>query len=129
MEHNDDSRAQSQARLQLESIRELVAAYDAAREKGERVMDAFEEIQEGPLAVSVRSEWRAPGSPLQAAEYQILLAWGGPAVRITGELDEEQPTTARIEYQDWFTPWEELAASPEETETLIEYARCFYLGT
>jgi hypothetical protein len=129
MEHHDDRRAQSQARLQLRSVCGIVAAYAAAREKGEGVMDAFEEIQEGPLAVSVRSDWQAPGSRLKAAEYQILLARGGPAVRITGELDEEQPTTARIEYQDWFTPWQELPTSPEETETLIEYARCFYLGT
>jgi hypothetical protein len=129
MEPTNDSRAPLQARLQLESIRELLAAYDAAREKGERVMDAFEEIQDGPLAVSVRSDWQAPGSPLQAAEYQILLAWGGPAVRITGDLDDEQPTTARIEYQDWFTPWQEFTTSPEETDALIEYARCFYLGT
>ena len=40
--------------------------------------------------------------------YEILLCTGGPAARIVGELNEDgEPTTARLEHQDWGTPWTE----------------------
>jgi len=130
MTKTTNERAISQARLQLVSICELVATYDAARETTDgKFMAAVETIQENALAVSVRSDWQVPGSQFEAAEYQILLCWGGPSVRIIGDLDGEQPTTARLEYQDWFTPWEELPTSAEERGALIEYARFFYFGS
>ena len=54
----------------------------------------------------------------------------GTEARAVGspDLDGEEPKTARLEYQDWFTPWQELAASPAETEALLAYARFFYFG-
>ena len=43
-------------------------------------------------------------------EFEILLCTGGPACRIVGDLDEScQPSSARIEHQDWGTPWTELS--------------------
>jgi hypothetical protein len=71
MANKHDHCTETQARLYLESIRETVAAYDAARERGGKdAIRVFEGIQDTPLAVSVRSDWQAPGSPLDAAEYQ-----------------------------------------------------------
>jgi hypothetical protein len=129
-----------QAELQLESIRELVAAWravdrtdlegsfewDRKREEAERA------IHNDALSVEVRSGWYQPGT-LNAGskpeEYTILLCTGGPACRIIGELDEYyQPKTAHIEHQDWGTPWTEYRISSEDEEILLEYARCFYFG-
>jgi len=93
--------------------------------------EAREAISEDPLSVEVRSDWHEPGSKDdKPTEYKILLCTGGPAVRIIGELDEYgQPETAKIEYQDWFTPWVSYAnTSSEEDETLLTYARQFYYG-
>src|SRR6266436_6720207 len=105
MTNINDNRAASQARLQLEAIRELVAAYQTVHEKDGDDSAALEDIYVNALSVSVRSEWQTPCSQLTPAEFQILLCTGGPACRIIGDLDGGDPTTARLEYQDWFTPW------------------------
>jgi hypothetical protein len=93
-------RAETEAYAQLESIRELVQAYDKARLEGVGDDAALEAIHEDPLSISVRSGWTYPGDPFEPAEYEILLSWGGPASRITGELEHEQPEGAVLEYQD-----------------------------
>ena len=102
--------------------------------------DAEERIQEDPLSLEVRSGWYTPGSDdREAKEFNILLATGGPAVRIVGELDRGEPSSATLEVQDWFTPWTEyrgvtdpndagaLADLPSQ-DVLLAYARCFYFG-
>ena len=125
MTNTAENRDISQARSQLEAICELVAAYQTIHEKDGDDSEALEEIYSNVLEVSVRSDWQAPGSLFEPNEYQLLLCWGGPAVRVIGELDCGDPSTARLEYQDWFTPWRELPTSAEETEALIDYARFF----
>ena len=91
---------------------------------------ARQTINEDPLSVQVRSDWHTPGEEEAPAEYEILLCTGGPAVRITGELDRDEPNTARIQYQDWFTPWETLLPlEDEEHEALLTYAQQFYFGS
>ena len=126
MTNTIDDRAIAQARSQLEAICELVAAYKIVHEKGDDDAAILQEIYGNPLAVSVRSDWQTPGSRFELSEYQLLLCWGGPAVRIIGKLDGgADPVTARFEYQDWFTPWEELRISTAEREALIDYARFF----
>ena len=92
--------------------------------------DARQRINEDPLSVQVRSGWYCPGSEDHSAEeFQILLCTGGPAVKIEGELGQwNQPESAEIFYQDWFTPWEPLELTSEEEEIVLEYCRCFYFG-
>ncbi len=92
--------------------------------------EARELINEDPLSVEVRSDWHSPGTNSEPTEYKIQLCTGGPACQIVGELDEHgSPDSARIEYQDWFTPWiEYLGATSEEREALLYYARQFYFG-
>lgn len=121
-------RARAEAHAQLESIREMVAAYRASRENTHDGNAALRDIHEDPLSLSVRSDWHTPGEQFDAAEYQILLSWGGPASRITGLLDDGDPATATLEYQDWFTPWVGYPITREDEETLLEYARCFHFG-
>ena len=92
---------------------------------------ARQAIMEDPLSVEVRSDWHEPGGDISATEYTILLCTGGPAVRIIGDLGKfQQPETAKIEYQDWFTPWVAYydETSSEEDDALLTYARQFYFG-
>ena len=101
------------------------------REQYHNEDEALERIQEDPLSVQVRSDWTDPyrwnGPGLKAAEYEILLMTGGPAVRIIGDLPQhDEPDNAHLQYQDWGTPWTELF--PTDMVTLIAYARTFYFG-
>lgn len=132
-----DNDARDNATAWLETIRELVAnlqaAYDAdARDGAQDAADAAQTaIHEAPLSVEVRSGWYQPGAAdvQEPTEYQILLATGGPATRITGQLDVYgQPDTARLEYQDWGTPWTPHPLTGEEREDVLTFAQSFYFG-
>lgn len=88
---------------------------------------ASEAIQEDPLSVEVRSGWSSSSEDMQAEDYRILLCTGGPAVQIVGELDQHgQPSTATLQYQDWFTAWEDYREADESI--LLSYAQNFYFG-
>jgi len=129
--------ARQQARAQLDSIVNLMDAIEAARDgKTIRYEDEWlgleeleERARERPLSILVRSEWSLPGSKLTPGEYEVLLCTGGPAVRIRGELSEYgEPASARIESQDWFTPWERLHTDSREDEPLLRFAALFWFG-
>ena len=88
-------------------------------------------IQEDPLSVEVRSGWHTLGDKdgIKPEEYTILLCTGGPACRIIGTLNEyQEPETARIEHQDWGTPWTEYRLDADEEAVVLTYARQFYFG-
>lgn len=140
--------AREQAQAQFESIREMVQCLETAevqdREGGaDETYAPRERIQEDALSVEVRSGWYVPGrsdiGEGKPEEYCILLCTGGPAVRIVGELSEHcEPETARLEMQDWFSPWTEYrplitlrgetACDPDAQDVLLAYARCFWYG-
>lgn len=88
--------------------------------------DARQRIDEDPLSVEVRSDWSAPGEPLEAGEFRILLCTGGPAVQIRGELNRGEPCRAWLEYQDWGTPWTQYFGA--DSDTLCRYASFFFFG-
>lgn len=130
-------------RERLEELREARDDYDpdnaeelatleaAVKLDGEEVSaeQARERIEESPLSVQVRSGWYQPGAEREPPEeYEILLTTGGPALRIVGDLDANgTPTSARLQYQDWGTPWTEHFAGPDHDD-LLAYAQCFYFG-
>lgn len=92
---------------------------------------AFRAFDESPLSVLVRSGWYQPGYDApEPAEYEILLCTGGPAVRIRGELgNDDEPETARLEYQDWGTPWTSYTHRWHPAyDTLLAYTRHLYYG-
>ena len=132
----DRDTAKDQARLQLASIVEMVAALRAAEESGDDDAReaAIQRISESPLSVEMRDGWYVPGGDHEGPEeYHILLCWGGPACRIVGTLGEHgEPETANVEYQDWGTPWTEYdscgsaAALAAEDDALLTYAREFF---
>lgn len=128
MTTQEDKRAEQQARSKLESIVEMVADLDSTDDEAREA--AYERIQEYPLSVQVRSGWCNSKSDMEPEEFTILLCTGGPAVRIYGELGRySEPDSARLEYQDWFTPWEPLYdISEEQEQALLRYCQQFYFG-
>lgn len=124
--------ARDNAHAWAQTIADMVAKldFDAAD-----LEDAQEAIQKAPLSVEVRSDWYSPGSEPEAVEYQILLTWGGPALRITGQLGAHgEAGTAYLEYQGWGTPWTRY--HPRNGEGLFDshnadiltFAKQFYFG-
>jgi hypothetical protein len=90
--------------------------------------EARQAIEEDPLSLQVRSGWVSPGEPMTAEEFELLLGTGGPAVRIIGELDSHgEPDRARLQTQDWFTPWTDYFGASQDT--LLAYCRCFYFAS
>jgi hypothetical protein len=136
-QENEQERALDQARAQFESIREMVEELEAADEArsededgaDERYEKADQQIKEDALSVEVRSDWYSPGEEVRPSEFTILLCTGGPAVRIIGELNQyNEPESARIEYQDWFTKWTEMPLTSDEERIVLVYCSCFYFG-
>lgn len=127
-----NNRAKECAKGCLERIVELIERRRAAEEIRDTklISDIDIEIQESAYGIAVRSDWTSVGDKMSAAEFYILLAGGGPAARLRGDLNEHgEPSTTYIEYQDWFEPWEEyLETSREERDMLKEYAEHFYFG-
>jgi hypothetical protein len=122
--------AEQQALAQLRSIVEMVTALGAAGNDGEREA-AQTKIEEDPLSVEVRGAWHPVGGEgAKPIEFMIMLCTGGPAVRIRGDLDRySEPEKPRIEYQDWFTPWQTLPGlSDQENDALFDYSRQFYFA-
>jgi hypothetical protein len=84
-------------------------------------------INEDALSVRVRDDWYTPGMDGENVplDYEILLTWGGPALRIVGKLDHYgQPESAVLEFQDWGIPWTPV----HENGPLVDYARCWHFA-
>jgi hypothetical protein len=91
--------------------------------------DAEQIILEDPLSLEFRSGWATNKSELVAEEYCLLLSTGGPATRIIGDLDEHgMATSARLQVQDWGTPWTEHFPVSEDRAALLAYAQVFCPG-
>ena len=110
------------ASMQAQLARHAMATLD---EDQEAIRD---EITESALSVQVRSGWVDSGADnMGAEEYCVLLSTGGPALRLTGDLNAHgDPETARLEYQDWGTPWTEYGDA--DRDVLLRFAAHFYFG-
>lgn len=110
----EQDHAFQQAILQFKGIAEMVKDLKKAK-SDEDQEKATQAIQEDALEVG------------KLKQYFILLCTGGPACRIIGNLDEYgQPDTAKIQYQDWGTPWTDYPNVASMEDILLEYARQFY---
>lgn len=134
-----DDHGKSQALAQLASIKTLVKNLLLAEKHGAQGKDecgteferAESDIHDDALSVEMRTDWHSlSDNENKPTEFRILLCTGGPAVQIIGELNQyQEPDQARIEYQDWFTPWTPLTDLSEKDEkTLLRYCQCFYFG-
>ena len=127
-----------QAKAQLSNIIDLVEELDKARESGDdyETDKVRQRIYEDPLEVTGSTQradhnrFHNPDIDVEPDEYMILLCTGGPAVRITGSLDEYgEPCSAVIEHNDWFGQWKVYLPNSDEEGAVLEYARNFYFGT
>jgi len=139
-----EAHAITNARGQLESIKELYREYKENASAFVSNLDTEEAIvekaREEALSVEFRSGWYLSlEADFRPEEFKILLSTGGPACQIIGKLDQyDQPTDIEIQYQDWGTPWESLQLnstyadeSPNITsdyEALEWFCNCFYFG-
>lgn len=116
-----------------EELADLIAAAGECSDREQ----AEQFIHEDALSVQMRSDWetaevwqgRDSGhgtGGIQAVEFEILLSTGGPATRIIGDLENGEPTRARLQAQDWFQPWTDYVQADQDT--LLSYCRCFYFG-
>ena len=88
-----------------------------------------ESILNNALSVEFRSGWYSLGeNNLIAEEFKILLTWGGPALRIIGELNNDFPVNPKLQYQDWGTPWTNYKITEDQQEALNWFCNCFYFG-
>ena len=133
---SEQDHAKEQAKAQIDSICEIMTAWELAKDEGEALWEGEqvdedylqERIQEDPLEVTVRSNWHSPGADkADYAEFNILLCTGGPACRIIGDLGPYcQPESADVEYQDWGTPWTKYRdTTQEQDELILEYCQQF----
>jgi len=121
-----------------EGIAAIEAHHEWTRENGEELAELIaaskingEELDEEEArdlaiesALSVRIFGERIDGKWEADRFEILLTWGGPALRIVGELDKHmQARSAQIEYRDWGTPWTRFHAI--EHDTLLKWVNCF----
>lgn len=112
----------------MSAIREMVDALRAEVGDCKDEDDARQRIQEDPLSIEYRSGWVTDKDEMKAAEVCILLAYGGPAVRIMVEINGEgEPTKAKLQVQDWGTPWADYHEDATD-EILMAYVGVFYFG-
>ena len=58
------------------------------------------------LSVEFRSGWTSNPNDIELEEFKILLTWGGPALRVIGELNQyKEPENIKMQFQDWGTYW------------------------
>lgn len=112
-----------------DSDREELAELTAAAGDCESREDAQERIQEDPLSVEVSDGFYTAGGESDGpSDFIILLGTGGPATRIIGELCDNEPYRARLQVQDWFTPWTDYRGDAISSDDLLTYCQQFYFG-
>ena len=88
-----------------------------------------ESVLNSALSVEFRSGWYSSlNDELVPEEFKILLTWGGPALRIIGELDNYGPVNPKLQFQDWGTPWTDFEITEDQQDALNWFCNCFYFG-
>ena len=101
---------------------EKIKDYDAQDQLRESILN-------NALSVEFRSGWYSLGeNELIAKEFRILLSWGGPALRVIGELDNYGPVNPKLQFQDWGTPWTDFKITEDQQDALNWFCNCFYFG-
>ena len=101
-------------------------------EEEEEIEQTKESILNSALSVEFRSGWySSPESiaDLSPEEFKILLTWGGPALRVIGDLNQyKEPENIKIQFQDWGTCWTDFKITENQQEALNWFCNCFYFG-
>ena len=100
------------------------------QEQEEKLEEIKESILNSALSVEFRSGWSTNFDELEIEEFKILLSWGGPALRVIGDLDQyKQAENIKLQFQDWGTPWTDYELTEKEEESLNWFCNCFYFGS
>lgn len=110
-----------------EELAQLEAAANCNGSPCDNQDDARDRVLEDALSLEFRSGWETSWdrNELQPAEFCLLLATGGPAVRILGEINRGEASRAWLEVQDWGTSWTEVICTGSEHDALMAYVGCF----
>ena len=87
-----------------------------------------ESILNSALSIQFRSGWETFKEDFKPTEFKILLSWGGPALRVIGEISENFAVNPKLQYQDWGTPWIDFEITEEQQDALNWFCNCFYFG-
>ena len=133
--HDAIRNAKAKAAYIVEAMAALSALQDGAESvelEGDEYTcedDLHEAIQCEALSVEIRFGWHVPGEDRANtdAEYRIALTTGGPACQLTGDIGiHGEPESARLEWQDWGTPWTYLAGLSEADERALLTFACMF---
>lgn len=126
--------AKTNARNHAESILELYQAHQKAEadDDYERKDEIQETARERSYAINVRSDWYSPGEEsAQPSHFRIVLAGGGPALQLMGELSqysEPEGDSLMLQVQDWGTLWTdyipENMAKVKDWRDALEWFAC-----
>ena len=112
----------------FEEISYLNSLNPTTQEQEERIEEITQEVLNSALSVEFRSGWETHYENFKAKEFKILLSWGGPALRIIGELDNYGPVNPKLQFQDWGTPWTDFETTESQQKALNWFCNCFYFG-
>ena len=87
-----------------------------------------ESVLNSALSVEFRSGWATFKENFIPEEFKILLTWGGPALRVIGEITDYGAENPKLQYQDWGTLWTDLEITEDQQDALNWFCNCFYFG-
>ena len=91
-----------------------------------------ESVLNSALSVEFRNGWYSDlyhfKGVTEPIEFKILLSWGGPSLRIIGEIEENFAVNPKLQYQDWGTLWTDLEITEDQQKALNWFCNCFYFG-
>jgi len=107
-------------------IENLNVTCDEDYEKQEKIKES---ILNSALSVEFRSGWTSNPNELEIEEFKILLTWGGPALRVIGDLNQyKESENVKMQFQDWGTCWTDFEITENQQEALNWFCNCFYFG-
>ena len=102
------------------------------QEQEEKLEEIRESILNSALSVEFRNGWYSDLYHLKGVtepiEFKILLSWGGPALRVIGEIEDNYAINPKMQFQDWGTPWTDFEITESQQDALNWFCNCFYFG-
>ena len=87
-----------------------------------------ESVLNSALSVQFRSGWATFKEDFEPEEFKILLSWGGPALRVIGEITDYGAENPKLQFQDWGTLWTDFQITEDQQDALNWFCNCFYFG-
>jgi len=116
----------------FEEISHLESLNPTTTEQENRIEEIRENVLNSALSVEFRNGWYSDLYHLKGVtepiEFKILLSWGGPALRIIGEIEENFAVNPKMQFQDWGTLWTDFEITEEQEKALNWFCNCFYFG-